>query len=317
MKYIISVFIIALFVFGVISAVSMQAEATPPVIRILPDGSIYPPDVPIKRYGNVYTFTENIYARIVVDRDDIVIDGAGYTLYGNYNGTRTDSWIIGQGPNQINSESLAPWSIGIDLANKNRRNLTVRNLNIKNFHIGIYVWTANNIIVNCAVTNCIVGILLSGDSNKIIRNYIACNEMGIFFGVNKPENEPLNIVLSHNSFINNVVHFSGCSCKEYSPNEPIHTWDNGKEGNYWDDYNGIDANGDGIGDVPYIIDQQNQDRFPLMQGVATPPTPMTSTSSISATAIIMTGVMVAALTLVSAASYMRKIIGKKVVKWLS
>jgi len=36
-------------------------------------------------------------------------------------------------------------------------------------------------------------------------------------------------------------------------------------GNYWSDYNGTDDNGDGIGDTPYIIDADNQDKYPLMK----------------------------------------------------
>jgi hypothetical protein len=53
--------------------------------------------------------------------------------------------------------------------------------------------------------------------------------------------------------------------------EETHTWDNGEEGNYWDNYNGTDANGDGVGDTPYLIDVLNMDRYPLMQSYVAPP----------------------------------------------
>jgi len=35
-------------------------------------------------------------------------------------------------------------------------------------------------------------------------------------------------------------------------------------GNYWSDYAGVDADGDGIGDPPYVIDENNTDRYPLI-----------------------------------------------------
>lgn len=272
-KIVVFVLALTLMLFSLASAVNLaDASASVNVIRIHSDGSLEPADVAIQRDGNVYTFTGDVQAQIVVDRDNVVIDGAGYTLQGTYNGTRTDNWVVGEGPNQ--ETSTVPWTIGIDIAAKNRYNLTVKNLNIKNFYIGMYIWSSNNTITLNAVTDNIVGILLSGDSNTITKNYIARNEEGIFFGVNTPGNEPLNIVMVHNSFVDNLVQFSGCFCETYDPEEAVHTWDDGGRGNYWSDYNGTDANGDGIGDTAYVIDVQNQDRYPLMQIEAKPPTPV-------------------------------------------
>jgi nitrous oxidase accessory protein NosD len=79
-------------------------------------------------------------------------------------------------------------------------------------------------------------------------------------------------VLSGNQFENNIQQLSGCVCVDFNVTETKHTWDNGSRGNYWSDYNGTDADSDGIGDTPYVIDVLNEDRYPLMQSTANPPT---------------------------------------------
>jgi len=52
-------------------------------------------------------------------------------------------------------------------------------------------------------------------------------------------------------------------------------WDNGvDQGNYWSNYEGEDADGNGVGDTPYIIDEENQDNYPLMNPIEFTITPM-------------------------------------------
>jgi len=58
---------------------SVKASAT---IYIRADGSVDPPTVPIQRDGNVYTFASDIYGSVIVEKNNVMIDGAGYSVIG-------------------------------------------------------------------------------------------------------------------------------------------------------------------------------------------------------------------------------------------
>jgi parallel beta-helix repeat protein len=64
-----------------------------------------------------------------------------------------------------------------------------------------------------------------------------------------------------------AAHISGVN---FIPPSPPSTnyWDNGTKGNYWSNYNGTDANGDGVGDTAYHLYENNVDHYPLMNPVA-------------------------------------------------
>jgi len=108
---------------------------------------------------------------------------------------------------------------------------------------------------------------------------LECSALNVISGNNITENfyglriaysyEGYRNAIYHNNFINNTY-----SVK--IENFPDNAWDIGypSGGNYWSDYNGSDLfNGpyqnetgsDGIGDTPHIIDENNMDKYPLME----------------------------------------------------
>jgi parallel beta-helix repeat protein len=93
-------------------------------------------------YDNItYTFTDNINDSIVIERDNIVVDGKGYTVHGTGSG------------------------IGIHLSDRN--NVTVKNMEIRAFERGIRLEDAsNNTISANNVTNTKMGIVLYGSSSQ-------------------------------------------------------------------------------------------------------------------------------------------------------
>jgi parallel beta-helix repeat protein len=165
---------------------------------------------------------------------------------------------------------------GISMQWSQNNNLVENNL-INNSYAGIHLRSSNN---NTLSSNYEEGgnygfILEGSNKTKILRNRIANASNGIYSSSSSDNDivenrirnswegirlkNSVNNRIYHNNFISNTrqvfVWFS-----------PINVWDNGypSGGNYWSDYVGVDSNGDGIGETPYIINTDNQDNYPFV-----------------------------------------------------
>jgi hypothetical protein len=78
-----------------------------------------------------------------------------------------------------------------------------------------------------------------------------------------------NNLFYHNSYVNNSRQVY-ITPPGFAIPDSINVWDNGVDGNYWSDYVGVDNNGDGLGDSPYFMDENNQDNYPIMNSLMSP-----------------------------------------------
>ena len=171
-----------------------------------------------------------------------------------------------------NNVTANEWG-GIGLAYSTNNIVYGNNVANNEAGIGLYE-SSNNIIFGNNVTANTDGIsLYYSSNNSVSKNNIENNKYGIFL-VATPYKQNLeddiinnrhgiffhrssNNSIYHNNFINNGIQVN---------TNWVGVWDDGypSGGNYWSDYNGTDANQDGIGDTPYIINEDNTDNYPLM-----------------------------------------------------
>ena len=252
------------------------------------DGSISKPADIITSDNVTYTFTNSINDAIVVDRDNIVIDGSSYTLQ---NPGGQDNGIL------VNSD-----------------NVTIKNLKIKGFNTAIFLYlvTQCKIIGNTLTEN--VGAIstqLSGSSGIIIsENRITNNTRGIYlqggsdnyiygndiighaqYAIRIHFSAENNVIYDNNIVDNDLTYYSGASLLisggsqnnifyhnniighsplVYFENDMMpNSWNNGSVGNYWSTYTGQDSDENGIGDTPYNMSSVNVDYYPFMSQIGT------------------------------------------------
>jgi hypothetical protein len=232
------IFAIAILLFSGIFVQSANSQFIGSVY-ISDDGSVVGTDT-VQRDGNVYILTANISGGIQLQKSNIVIDGADYTVQGNGAGRGLDiSNSVGEDP----SRSIIS-------------NVTVKNLRIVNFGFGIATnGGGNHTFYNVYVANC---------SDACI-NLMACSYNNITFCTIESNSISMNYQANYNTVTkNNFL------------NAYVIVWLSGYETidmNYWSDYNGTDSDGNGIGDTPYGHPSAILDNHPLMKPVTIPELP--------------------------------------------
>ncbi len=227
------------------------------------------------------------------DRDSTVIDvtaglkitanGAtvkGFTIYDGWQGisvsanccnvegnkiTKTTHGIVVFGfENKVSGNILQ--SIGLSSAiqlNFAHKNLIIGNY-IDSCVEGIQIWqySINNTVTDNVITNCkdtAVNFQYSND-NMMNKNNISGSGLGTsIYGSNRN-------TITKNNYVNNTVQFG--ASESYYLTFGYNRSVNNVDGNYWSDYNGTDVGGDGIGDTPYIIDENNRDLHPITKPMA-------------------------------------------------
>ena len=196
----------------------------------------------------------------------------------------------------VNNLNFSRVLVGISL--NYCRNITISNVVVSdNFYIGIYLFWSSQI--NCSnvrissgsgsIAGIYSGILLHYCNNSLIsNNYISniTNGMSIQmshnntflrntvvnstnYGISLHDSNNNTIYL--NNFINNSLDVSSYESTNIwnSSVKIAYTYNNidyfNYLGNYWGNYTGNDANNDGIGDTSYIIYENKEDNYPLME----------------------------------------------------
>jgi len=203
-------------------------------------------------------------------------------LKNNYRGilltSTTNSTIIGN--------TITDNGDGIYLEESSGNYISGNNITRNYNHAGIALaWSSYNTISGNEITNNTIGISLYDNSNNnwVSENDITSNKRGIHlehsndntFSENDITSNKRGLYLTfmpsgnrfyHNNFENNTQNVESW--------EPDYTnfWDNGVEGNYWSDYKdrypeAKELDDSGIWDTPYVIDENNQDNYPLVNPI--------------------------------------------------
>lgn len=108
-----------------------------------------------------------------------------------------------------------------------------------------------------------LGLDISCSYNVINGNNIGNNFIGVLIQLSSSNR------LYHNHFLNNTQQVKNLH------SDDANIWDDGSEGNYWSDYlerysNATEINDSGIWNLPYVIDENNQDNYPIIPEFPSP-----------------------------------------------
>ena len=230
-----------------------------------------------------------------ISGNKIIGNGYGVKLDSSHDNSLVENYVIDNvngirldlSPNTRITRNIitANREVGIDVRSSCNYISIVEN-NITKSKTGIDC-SANfaSVIRNTVSENSAAGITVFSSNCSIIENDITNNDKGVWLYVATE-----NVTFYHNNFVNNTIQvdtFLGYGS----------FWDNGKEGNYWSDYltkypNASEIDNSGIGNIPFVIDANNTDHYPLVKQYIIPEFPSWIILPLVVTAMLLTVLLI-------------------------
>lgn len=224
-----------------------------------------------------YSTASDYATGISVEGDDCTITGNNirntfYGIFCSIQSSTTISWntitgnykdgirFYGGSLNEI-SENNIVGNAKSGIAIEGYSNTISRN-NITSNNIGVGIASSYSLVFgNVLKGNSNSGLYFASSNNTISANDISGSKWGIYFTLHFAA--PNGNKFYHNNFIDNQGAVGGSS--PYN----IQFWDDGypSGGNYWSDYkteHASEVDNSGIGNTPYVIDENNTDNYPLL-----------------------------------------------------
>jgi parallel beta-helix repeat protein len=179
-------------------------------------------------------------------------------IVGNYTGIS----IRGSSNNRLINNRISDSVDGIIVWGPSSGNLIERNVISDSVYTGISLLNATNtqVISNSIERSDSLGLEIFGGSDNLVRG-------------NQIQDSPFGLAvwgsgnrIYHNNLLGNGIFAPSFGWGQGQAGDGLggNEWDYLGEGNYWSDYTGTDANGDGIGDTHYTIPDNGVDHYPLM-----------------------------------------------------
>jgi parallel beta-helix repeat protein len=195
--------------------------------------------------NRVYTLTGNVSGSIVVDEDNLTLDGAGYTVSGT--GSGSGIFLYPRTGVTVENVTVEGFQNGIYLALSHGNVVTCSTLSGNNPY-GIWLdYSSNNTMNGNTVSGSHEGIRINnGNGNTVMENTISNNDNGITL-VSANNNQVYS-----NNFVDNTIN----QAKVTGGSGNVFNLATG--GNYWSDWSGSGA---------YVFDG-GQDDMPLADPVS-------------------------------------------------
>jgi parallel beta-helix repeat protein len=235
--------------------------------------------------------SHNVHGIVSSSSSNSIVSGNTITS-NNYYGVR----LRASSNSNISDNNIARNDFGIGLDSSSNCNTVSGNDITANMRYGIVLSLSsiNTILGNNVANNWEADVVLDSSSGNIVSGNNITSSYYEGIGLSSSSNNTVsgNDITANNrdgmwlnsSSNNRIYHNSFSNTYQVYSTGSVNVWDDGHPsgGNYWSDYLGVDVKSgpgrdlpgsDGIGDVPYVIDANNTDQYPLIYPSGAPPHP--------------------------------------------